>query len=114
MRIGYMLAGDTGSSNIDGYTVPQFEIQPEVLPSGRRWNGSLSKIDAGLSQQGPFHEEATSFSKETPSLSLRLRSAWHAGADSDVIRTRSNRFDPARSLSQHCSNAPNDNLSVVA
>jgi hypothetical protein len=32
--------------------------------------------------------------RETPSLSLRLRSAWHARADSDVFGARSDRVRP--------------------
>jgi len=40
---------------------------------------------------GAVQEETNSFSKETPSLSLRLRSVQFAQADSYIIRRSSNR-----------------------
>src|SRR5580658_3110747 len=47
-----------------------------------------------FSAAGAVAEKATSFSKETPSLSLRLRSVQYDRADSDVLLTRSNRVRP--------------------
>jgi hypothetical protein len=76
-----------------GASQNQFSMEPLAVHAffgGQHWNGRLVTTDADLAQHGPCGE-TRSFSKETPSLSLRLRSVRHARPDSNVIRTRSNR-----------------------
>jgi len=59
-----------------GASQSQFSMKPLVVHAffgGQPWNGKLSTTDANLAASA-IREETNSFSKETPSLSLRLRS----------------------------------------
>ena len=60
-----------------GASQDQFSMKPwssaRVFRQSSLGTAGYPTTDADLAQQGPFAEKATSFSKETPSLSLRLR-----------------------------------------
>ena len=94
-----------------GASQSQFSMKPLVVHAffgghgGPPWNGTIHDR-CRFGAAGTVAEKATSFCKETPSLSLRLRSVQifvamtnAARTISDVVRPFSdsvrNRFDPA-------------------
>jgi hypothetical protein len=75
-----------------GASQSEFSMKPLVVHAffgGQHWNGTIhdrSRFGAA----GAVAEEATSFSKETPSLSLRLRSVQAVEGLANAARTKSN------------------------
>ena len=57
---------------------------------GQPWDGRLPTTDADLGAAEAIREKSNSFSKETPSLSLRLRSVQAVRGLSNAARTKSN------------------------
>jgi hypothetical protein len=57
-----------------GASQSQFSMKPLVVHAffgGQSWNGRLSTTDVDLSSRGAVREDTNSFSKETPSPSVR-------------------------------------------
>jgi hypothetical protein len=80
-----------------GASQSQFSMKPLVVHAffqRQPRNGRLSTTDVDLSRWGAVQEETNSFSKETPSPSLRLRSVQIFVAITNAARTISDVVRP--------------------
>jgi hypothetical protein len=72
---------------------------------GLPWDGRLPTTDADLGAAEAIREKSNSFSKETPSLSLRLRSVRIFRELANVARTKSNKSRVCSTSVRDCSDA---------
>ena len=76
-----------------GASQTQFSMKPLVVRAffgGQPWSSRLSMTDVHYSWWRPSKKKPNSFSKETPSLSLRLRSVQAVRGLANAARTKSN------------------------
>src|ERR1700723_854678 len=76
-----------------GASQNQFSMKPLVVHAffgGQPWNGRLSMTDADLRGRGRSRRNQFVFQRETPSLSLRLRSVRAILGPANAARTKSN------------------------